>query len=138
MSNRGRPSAASLAVAAIGPSGITSSERPKPAPELTKEQAVEWRVIVNRMPADWFQAETLPLLSAYCRHIVSARRVASLIQAAEQSDDFDLIDYDRLLKMQERESRCLSSLSVKMRISQSTTYDKSKKKPAQKPKPWES
>jgi hypothetical protein len=39
--------------------------------------------------------------------------------------------------MQEREGRALSSLATRMRLSQQTTYDKSKKKPLQGKKPWE-
>jgi len=137
MNKRGRRSAASLEIAAINAGGMASAPRAKPPADLTKEQAAEWLLIINRLPADWFQVETLPLLAAYCRHIVQARRVASLIQAAETSDEFDIHEYDKLLKMQERESRALATLSVKMRLSQSTTYDKSKKKPVQTRKPWE-
>jgi hypothetical protein len=77
------------------------------------------------------------MLAQYCRHVVSARRVAQLIADCEASEGFDVENYDRLLKMQEREGRALSSLATRMRLSQQTTYDKSKKKPGQTRKPWE-
>jgi hypothetical protein len=99
--------------------------------------ASEWVAIVNRLPADWFTHETTPLLAQYCRHIVAARKVAALVAQAEADPECDLKDYDRLLKMQEREGRALTSLATKMRLSQQSTYDKSKKKPAQSRKLWE-
>lgn len=133
MGSRGRKSAASLSL--VTP--LQVMRRPDPPPELTPEQADVWREVVSDLPGDWFAGKTHSLLAQLCRHAVSAKRVAQLIAAAEGSDEFDIADYDRLLKMQERESRCLASLSVKLRISQSTTYDKSKKKPAQTRKPWE-
>lgn len=78
------------------------------------------------------------MLAQYCRHVVRARRIEQLISAAEREEDFDVNEYDRLGKMAERESRMIASLSVKMRISQSTAYDKSKKRGSVGKKPWES
>lgn len=146
---RGRASAAELAV--IGPSGIETVRRPEPLEELSAEQAAEWRAVVNRLPADWFPRETHGLLAQYCRHVVSARRVAEMIAAleGELSQEVEAGQdkvaamlgatkaMDRLLKMQEREGRAISSLATKMRISQQSTYDKSKKKPVAGRKPWE-
>lgn len=134
MAKRGRVSAAALAIA--GPVGLT--KRPSAPHDLTDEETEVWFAVVNRLPADWFPAETQPLLSQYARHAVQARRVAELIEQCAGSKSLEIADYDRLLKMQERESRALASLAVKMRISQSTTYDKSKKKgPTISLKPWE-
>ena len=135
MEGRGRKSAASLAV--ISSSGIEAIERPRPPAELNEEQAFEWVAVVNRLPADWFGRETQGLLAQYCRHVVAARRVAALIAAAEADSECCIKDYDRLLKMQEREGRAISSLATKMRISQQSTYDKSKRKGVSGRKPWE-
>ena len=135
MGARGRKSSADLSV--IPKTNVVSIERPLPPPGLTEEQADEWRAVVGRMAADWFPRETHGMLVAFCRHVVAARRVAQLIEAAESAVEFDLLAYDRLLKCQERESRCVASLSVKMRISQSTAYDKTKKRSSQVKRPWE-
>lgn len=135
MGTRGPRSSASLSV--ISSSGVEVVERLRPPPELNEEQAFEWMAVVNRLPADWFGRETQGLLAQYCRHVVAARRVASLIAQAEADEECSIKDYDRLLKMQEREGRAISSLATKMRISQQSTYDKSKKKPGQARKPWE-
>ncbi len=135
MKTRGRDSAASLAVSPIGV--LETIQRPDAPYDLTDEQSVEWWAIVNRMPADWFPRETHGMLSQYCRHVVSARRVAQLIEQAMSSKTFDIEEYNKLLIMQEREGRALSSLATRMRVSQQTQYDKTKKKPLQGPKPWD-
>jgi hypothetical protein len=135
MEGRGRRSAASLAV--VSSSAIEITERPAPPSDLSAEQKVEWVSVINRMPADWFPRETHGMLAQYCRHVVAARRVAQLIAAAEADEEFNVKDYDRLLKMQEREGRAITSLATKMRLSQQSSYDKSKKKPSTTRKPWE-
>lgn len=138
MGSRGRTSGASFEVAALAGSTIAIA-RPDAPYELTDEQADEWRAVVNRMPADWFPRETWAMLSQYCRHVVNARRVAQLIGQAERGDSLDVKEYDVLLKMQERESRCIASLATRMRISQQTQYDKSKKRGSGGVnKPWSS
>ena len=134
MRQRGRKSAASLEVVS---SNVASIERPPVPDDLSDEQAAVWQKITNRMPADWFPAETWPLLAMYCRHVVAARRVAQLIEQEETSESVDIEALDRLYKMQERESRAMSSLATRMRLTQQATYDKSRKKPAQVRKPWE-
>lgn len=136
MKTRGRTSVAALAIATVGK--IETVPRPDAPYDLTDEQSIEWWAIVNRMPADWFPRETHGMLSQYCRHVVSARRVAQLIEQAMDAEAFDVEAYNQLLIMQEREGRALSSLATRMRLSQQTTYDKSKKKPASGRKPWES
>lgn len=136
MEKRGRKSAASLSVVSVT-DAIEVIRRPVPPSELTDEQAFEWKAVTSRLPADWFPRETHGLLAQYCRHVVSARRIAELIAGDEQAENFDIENYDRLLKMQEREGRALSSLATRMRISQQTSYDKSKKKPDIGPNPWD-
>lgn len=135
MGSRGRTSGAALSV--IGPGGIETIRRPEAPSELTDEQASEWEAIVNRMPADWFPRETHPMLAQYCRHAVRARRLAQLVDAAEKAEEFDVKEYRDLLRSEAEQSGALMSLATKMRISQQTTYDKSKKKPSGSKKPWE-
>lgn len=120
MGSRGRKSQADLSVV-----GSTDAvDRPAPPEELTSEQKQVWLNVVNSLPADHFGEETLGALIQLCRHTVSARRIEQLSRAEEQSEDFDLSNYDRIRKMAERESRMISSLMVKLRISPSTTDDR--------------
>jgi hypothetical protein len=138
MGMRGRKSAASLEVVRTG--GVTSIPRAAPPDDLTEEQAHEWRCIVNRMPADWFPRETHGMLAQYCRHVATARRISQMIEDFETkpSDDDGWLDtYDKLLKMQEREGRAMSSLATRMRMSQQGQYNHKKKPGSTVPKPWE-
>ena len=158
MGVRGRRSTASLTV--ISGDGIAIAKRPDPPEELSAEMAREWHLVVNRMRPDWFTDETLALLVQYCRHVVAARRVGELLAGIEaelaagriglcisEDDDenapttygFTVKDYDRLLKMQERETRAITTLATKMRLSHQSTYEPTKKKGAGPSirKPWQ-
>lgn len=150
MQQHGRKSAASLAV--VTAEGLAEIRRPEPPQELTDEQSHEWRSVVNRLPAEWFPRETHGMLAQYCRHIVAARRVAQMIETLEDelakaaedgTSKADILlqsakTMDRLLKMQEREGRAISSLATRMRISQQSTLDRERKKPTKSAKrPWE-
>jgi hypothetical protein len=137
MGSRGRKSTAALSV--IGSSGIAIVERAKPPVELTDEQANEWRAIVNVHAADRFPRETHAMLVAHCRHVVAQRRIGQLIAECECAEGaFDAEHYDRLLKMQERESRCLASLAVRLGFAYSTAYEKRPAKgQGSTKKPWE-
>jgi hypothetical protein len=134
---RGKQSAASTEIAVISRSGVSVVHRPQPPVELTAEQADEWRAIVNRLPADHFPRETHGMLTQYCRHVVAARKVGQLIAAFEAEDPVNVEAYDRLLKMQEREGRAISSLATRMRTSQHSQYAKDKKRgPVITESPW--
>jgi phage terminase small subunit len=133
MGERGRKNALEASVVPIN--GL---DRPKPPSTLTDEQQAIWLKVVDALPADWFRPEAIEVLVMYCRHAVTARRVADLIKRMEAEVDFDVAEYDRLLKMQEREGRALSSLATRLRITPQATRDSKSKKPSQVKRPWES
>ncbi len=134
MAQRGRVSAAAHEVAALVTATIPRPDAPY---DLTDEESAEWWAVVNRMPAEWFPRETHGMLAQYCRHVVVSNKLAQLRHKLEVSKNFSLHEYDLLLKMQERESRIIASLATKMRISQQSTYDQSKKKPITLGRPWD-
>lgn len=137
MQKRGRPSAASLEV--VRADVIDIVKRPKPLPDLTDEQAREWVRVVDALPADWFSADNFPLLAEYCRHIVKARRVAQVVDEIEAAEPLDLDAMDKAYKMAERESRALSSLATRMRITQhAITNHRGNKQAKTVKRPWES
>ena len=134
MGNRGRISSVAVEIAPVTPLG--SVERQQPPSDLTDEEVEVWARVVATEPADWFTPSTVPLLAQYCRHVVSAKRVAELIE--RQAKEMDLAMYDKLLQMQERESRAIATLATKMRIAQqSTTNHRGNKKTQASRKPWE-
>lgn len=137
MGTRGPQSKAALSV--IGVSGIEVIERPRPPADLTNEQQGEWQALVNANPADRFPRGQLPMLAAHCRHVVAQRRIGQMIDRLMGGERaFDLDEYDRLLKMQERESRCLASLAVRLGFAYSTAYEKRPEKGAVAArKPWD-
>jgi hypothetical protein len=90
------------------------------------------------MPPTWFSRQAYPLLVAYCRHTVAARRVAELIEIEEASSAFNLENFEKLLKMQEREGRAVGSLATKMRLSRSSVDDRWQQPTAPSgPRPWQ-
>jgi hypothetical protein len=147
MAQRGRRSAASFLVV---PTAIEASPRQRAPSELSQQQAIIWDAVVAAEPADWFSASTRPILVQYCRHIIAARRAAQMIATLEAEIDGESADqsgrlavmlsaakaFDRLLKIQERESRTIASLATKMRITQQATINKRGNKIESK-KPWE-
>jgi hypothetical protein len=136
MSKRGRKSLAALEVVYAKP--VEAVERLKAPDDLVDEEVEVWAAVVDTMPADWFTPATVPLLKQYCRHSVQAKRIAEMIERATSDPELNIKDWDRLLKMQERESRMLSSLAVKMRISQSATRnDRGNRNTRPTRKPWE-
>ena len=127
MKQPGRKSSAQLSV--VNPAEtVEVVQRPKPPKILTVEQANVWNQIVEALPADWFPQETHDLLCTYCRHVVTSRQVADLIHEYMLDDEFNLKVYDKLLAIQEREGRAISSLATRMRLTQQSTYDKEKSK----------
>lgn len=131
---RGRPSAASLVAMAQTLEAMPRQVAPS---ELTDEEVQVWHSVVSVYPADWFDAATVPLLAQYCRHAVQAKRLAELIERATSDKELTIQDYDRLLKMQQRESAVLCSLATKMRISQQSTKNhRGNKTTPDALKPW--
>src|SRR3954464_3319194 len=84
---RGRPSSASRQVAVID-----AFHRPHPPEEyaLTYDEEQEWWAVVNRMPAEWFPRETLPMLAQYCRHVVRANHLSKLVNEMMHARNVDV------------------------------------------------
>jgi len=128
MKQRGRPS--SVAMSLVTPQSLHAIERPLPPHDLNDEEVEVWQSIVSQEIADWFTAATQPLLAQYCRHVVHARRIAELIDhTIHSAKEMPWIEeYDKLLRIQERETRAMTLLATTMRLTQqSSRHDKSRK-----------
>jgi len=139
MGTRGRKSGAALATVAK----VALVERPQPALDLTPEQADIWVDITNSMPADWFTAENFPLLAQYCRHVVSARKVAQLIDLECAREEVDTKALTELLAAECKQSASLKALAASMRLAQQSRYgdgvaNTAKKRAVTVKRPWES
>jgi len=121
MAERGRRSAASLSVIAGSIDG-----RPQSPTNLNKAQAEIWDRTVANEAADVFKTAALQqLLKEYCRHVVSAEKLAAMIEATEQLPQMspdDLADYDRLLKMRDRETKAIADKATKLRLTNQSRY----------------
>lgn len=139
MAKRGRVSGAAMAVAPFVAGLIETVPRPDSPYGLTDRESAVWRAIVDRMPADWFPRETQDLLAQYCRHVCVAERLGALIHQAEtEGKTLDIDLYDRLLRMQIRESATIKALATAMRLTQQSTRSTFTRIPLPTgPKPWE-
>jgi hypothetical protein len=138
MGTRGRKSANELTAA----SPVTVIRRPDAPLDLTPEEADVWTATVAALPADWFPRETWPLLTQWCRHTVTARRVAQLIDAEMSRDEIDHAAMGQLLAFQARETAALKAMAAAMRLSQQASYSArgaggQKSRRAASPRPWE-
>jgi phage terminase small subunit len=134
MGARGRRSSAELTLLQRAEE-VLVVRRPDPPDHLSDEAALEWREVVNSLPADHFSRATHPILEAYCRHAVATRRIDQLIRELEVAEG-SRADYDKLLVMHERESRALASLAVRLGIASAMQLQKPKAVSADR-KPWE-
>lgn len=146
MKQRGRKSPSALAVVPLG-----EIPRLRAPAELTRDETRIWDTVVAAESADWFNGATRPLLAQYARHVIRARQVAALIQALEASVAAQAVAnqreeavvmlgavkaLDKLCRMQERESKAISTLATKMRITQQSTRNQRGNKIESK-KPWQ-
>lgn len=79
MRQRGRKSAASLAVVPLDP----VARQPPPA-SLSTQEAEEFVAIINRLPGH-FGRETQALLMAFCRHVVEADRLSGMLTVLDDA-----------------------------------------------------
>lgn len=144
MAQRGRKSAASLAVATqVAP--VVSQSRVAPSVHLSTAEQMVWARLVNDHPAAAFTETHRDLLDLYCQHVTQAQVLADEIQSFDRAwlaDDDGLKRYDRLLAMREREVRSASSLATRLRITRQATADpktvgRANSNMGRSRKPWE-
>lgn len=118
MDGPGRKSGASLTVvASIG------GERPGAPATLSEAEAITWRAVAATKPADWWSADTFPLLEEYCRAVASSHAVAAaLAKFTKIPGGKALGRYLALRKLQDHTARLLATLATKMRLSQQSKY----------------
>ncbi len=143
MRQRGRPSQSSLSVVVPLKTAVNAGRPAVPA-EFDKDEARHWRDIVGRMPADWFPAETLPVLTALCADIALSERVALELRRVKRrslATDADFKRFASLARMRLRLSQSIANLSTKLRLtnqsrlrSERAAQDEQKARHA---KPWE-
>lgn len=140
MRQRGRKSQGALQ--SVAP--VENIPRCPPPAELSEFEAHIWTATVNTKPADWFQADTLPLLLSYCKHVSHAATLDREIAAFDPAwlrDDDGLKRYKVLTDMRERESRAQTALARSMRLTHQAQVHREtagvKSRKATGSKPWD-
>jgi hypothetical protein len=140
MGTRGRTSGAALSVVA----GTAIDGRPKPPSDLSEFQADAWERVVGSESGDFFRtAASQQLLKEYCRHVESAHRVSGMISLLEKPGAaIDLDEYEKLLRMRDRETKALADKATKLRLTNQSRYTPqaagtAAKKAATERKPWQ-
>lgn len=130
-----RPSGASLAVV---PTGLP--ERLAPPDDLTPDQAARWRAVVDSKPVEWFGPDSAPLVKEYVRAEAMCDLLAVQIEAATAGGEPGEIK--ALLDMRDKESKRLTSLATKLRLTQQSRYTPqaaaTANKKAGNARPWQS
>ena len=121
-------------------------ERPKAPDHLTDKQKAVWKTVVDRLPPDWFPAETHDMLALYCEHAVSVSKLGEMVNEYESYDASQLTDpetskqYKLTLAMRKNESMSMMQLATKLRITLQATRTPNKSKDVNNPPasmPWE-
>ncbi|MCA0272390.1 MAG: hypothetical protein LCH69_10050 [Proteobacteria bacterium] len=120
MGTRGRKSAAELAVAT--PPGLIVTARQDAPYDLRDEEADVWRGIVESLPADWIAPGSVPVLAAYCRATVSARRLGMLIVAVETGEGYDADQHMKLIRAHGQVAQVLKTLATALRLTPQSRY----------------
>jgi hypothetical protein len=87
--------------------------------DLTDGEKSFWRTIVESKPSDWFTADTGPLLAQYVRHATSANSIAVQLREFDPGwlkTDEGLKRYETLTRIADKESRALSTIATKLRL----------------------
>ena len=131
--------AASLSVISALP-----CQRLAPPQRLAEEAGAIWREVVATKPHDWFTADSVDLLEAYCHAVVSHRLISlgvAEFDANKMATPAGVDLYDQLTRMQERQARVMASLATKLRLTQQSRYTPSAAATAAKTvrgaRPWE-
>ena len=91
-----------------------------PPEGLTEEQAQVWRTVVESRSADFFSEDAAPLLEEYCRVVVMCRLLAAQVEAAVAGGD--PAELKAVLGMRDKESRRMTSIATKLRLTNQSRY----------------
>lgn len=101
-----------------------------------------WRDIVSSLPADWFDAASLPILVCYVQSVSACEMMARMIASLDDLADADQFKrYGALMRLRDREVHSLAHLATKLRLTQQSRYGARAAETASRkttgPRPWE-
>lgn len=130
-----RKSTASLSVVPLG------AKAKAVAPDyLTDAETAFFNDVVSTKPADWFEADNLPLLVEYVRAKCLVDALDLMVKAALAGGEMG--DLDKAVRLRDLERKSVASLATKLRLTpQSRWQPKSadaQNRKAGSARPWES
>jgi phage terminase small subunit len=114
MQGPGRQSVTALSVAPVAPWA-----RIEPPPHLTESQRKLWADVVATKPAEWFKADSAPVLETYCQAVDNYRRTQ---QALDETPALDLAQYRTLSDLSSKQAALVASLATKLRLTPQSRY----------------
>ena len=97
-------------------------EQPLPLLEaptyLTTEQRELWYAVVASKPADWFRADSAPVLEAYVRAVTHYRAISKRLDSPPR----DVDTLSKLTNAVAQQARLVAQLAAKMRLTQQSRY----------------
>jgi hypothetical protein len=140
---------------AAGPIIPGNERRPSPPAQLDARERAIWSKITARLTAEWFTAETQPMLTELCRHIRNAddlradlalaRAAIDEIRKTPEPDAEALAtatqEYRAVLRAHGYQSERIGNLATKLRLTPQARYAPSTAKRAagkviEGPEPW--
>lgn len=92
---------------------------PKAPTYLSKHQRELWDRIIASKPADWFTADSLPILEAYIEHATSASAISKRIAQLEASGkcwNGSAAEYHKLLDLRLQETKAAEARARSLRL----------------------
>lgn len=128
-----RKSAAALSVVTL-PSGAKRLTAPK---TLTPRQKAHFEALVSTKPAGFFHPCDEPLIIQLSRHLARADEVETQFR----KEGLDVETFDQLSRLADRESKQITSLMTRLRLTPQARYRPDSQKldgvGDDRPKPWE-
>jgi phage terminase small subunit len=93
---------------------LEQKQRPKPPADLCDFAASEWRRVVGAREPDYFRAEQLAHLAAYCGHLATAKLISREIEAMPRP--VDAARRSKLLKDRRDEMKLALDIGRSLRL----------------------
>jgi hypothetical protein len=126
MKQRGRKKVGEVQIA----ENVAQIPRAAPPSELSAFETEVWIAVTNTKPADWFQADSVAMLRAYCRHVYQAHKIDQQMDeiigrpfADKEGHSAVGAQFDALTRMRERETRAIMALARSMRLTQQSRVE---------------
>lgn len=125
--------------------GLPGTRPPPPDYIENPEEREVWRTIVDRMPPNWFTAETFPVLTELCSATVTARKLnveVAMMRGQRRTEGLSLGLFMRVTSLKNRTSALVASLSSKLRLTQQSRMNSEQaksyaEKSSSSAKPWQ-